>query len=142
MCGEDYAGFNFVQDPNFGTLKTVDTVDPDDTDWQFYVGDFGGAATWDVIDGTVNVDITSSGNQTYAIQLIKHMPMLNDYNYKVTFDAYADAERNITIHPVTQIMAGQVMLRKLLPLVQNQQHIVSPLPWAMIQIRQPDWSLT
>ncbi len=142
LCGEDYAGFNFVQDPNFGTLKTVDTVDPDDTDWQFYVGDFGGAATWDVTDGTVNVDITSSGNQTYAIQLIKHMPMLNDYNYKVTFDAYADAERNITIHPVTQIMAGQVMLRKLLPLVQNQQHIVSSLPWAMIQIRQPDWSLT
>ena len=99
LCGAEYHGFNFVQDPNFDTLKTAEAVDPNDTDWQFYVGDFGGAATWTKEDGTVTVDITSAGNQAYAIQLIKHMPFLNGYNYKVTFDAYADAERNITIHP-------------------------------------------
>ena len=99
LCGDDYHGFNFVQDANFDTLKEVAVVDPDDSDWQFFVGDFGGAATYSVTDGVANVDITSSGSQTYAIQLIKHMPMLNGYNYKVTFDAYADENRNITVHP-------------------------------------------
>lgn len=99
LCGDNYEGYNFVQDEAFDTLKTVDVVDPVDSDWQFYVGDFGGAATCNVTDGVANVEITSSGNQTYAIQLIKHMPMLKGYNYKVTFDAYADEDRNITVHP-------------------------------------------
>ena len=96
-------GYDFAGDDDFGTLKTVDTVDPDDSDWQFYVGDFGGAATVDkVVNGDTTyaaVDITSAGNQAYAIQLIKHMPFIKGYTYKVSFDAYADAARNITIHP-------------------------------------------
>ncbi len=99
LCGDNYEGFNFVQDEEFNTLKEVDIVDPDDSDWQFFVGDFGGAASYSMTDGVASVDITSAGNQTYAIQLIKHMPMLKGYNYKVTFDAYADEDRNITVHP-------------------------------------------
>lgn len=99
LCGDNYQGFNFVQDDAFNSLKEVAVVEPTDSDWQFYVGDFGGAATCSVTDGVANVDITSAGSQTYAIQLIKHMPMLKGYNYKVTFDAYADADRNITVHP-------------------------------------------
>lgn len=99
LCGDNYQGFNFVQDDAFNSLKEVAVVEPTDSDWQFYVGDFGGAATCSVTDGVASVDIASAGSQTYAIQLIKHMPMLKGYNYKVTFDAYADEDRNITVHP-------------------------------------------
>ncbi len=99
LCGDNYQGFNFIQDEAFNSLKGVTAVEPTDSDWQFYIGEFGGAGSYSVTDGVANVDITNAGNQTYAIQLIKHMPMLKGYNYKVTFDAYADQDRNITVKP-------------------------------------------
>ncbi len=101
---DSYEGYNFAGDTSFDTLNTVGAVDPEDSSWQFYVGgEFGGAATVGTVekDGTTYaaIDTTSAGNQAYAIQLIKHMPMINGYTYKVSFDAYAEAERNVTIHP-------------------------------------------
>lgn len=94
---------DYVGDTQFATLKDVAEVNPDDSDWQFFVGDFGGAATQtiDTIDGTkyAKIDISSSGGQNYAIQLIKHFPFAEGYTYEISFDAKSSGSRNILVKP-------------------------------------------
>lgn len=94
---------DYVGDTEFVTLKNVTEVHPEDSDWQFFVGDFGGAATQtvDIIGGTkyAKIDIGAAGNQNYAIQLIKHFPFAEGYTYEISFDAKASADRNILIKP-------------------------------------------
>lgn len=94
---------DYVKDTVFNTLKTVSQVKPEDTDWQFFVGDFGGEATVtkDTIDGTVyaKTNITKGGNQNYAIQLIKHFPFARGYTYEISFDGAASANRELLLKP-------------------------------------------
>lgn len=94
---------DYVGDTEFATLKDAAEVKPEDSDWQFFVGDFGGAATQtvDTIGGTkyAKIDISAAGNQNYAIQLIKHFPFAEGYTYEISFDAKASANRNILVKP-------------------------------------------
>ena len=94
---------DYVNDTAFNTLKTVAEVKPEDTDWQFFVGDFGGEATvaGDTIDGTVyaKANITKGGDQNYSIQLIKHFPFASGYTYEISFDAKASSNREFLLKP-------------------------------------------
>ena len=104
-----YEDGEFMEDTTFTTLNTEaihDTdngIKPDIKDWQFAVGSFGGAATaaTEEIDGTTyaKVDITSPGNQNYAVQLIQHLPLIEGYTYLVSFDAKASDNRTIVVAP-------------------------------------------
>jgi hypothetical protein len=94
---------DYVNDTAFTTLKTVTEVKPDDTSWQFFVGDFGGAATvtTDTVEGVTyaKAGITQGGNQSYAVQLIKHFPFANGYTYEISFDAKASVNRDFVLKP-------------------------------------------
>ncbi|SHO50871.1 family 16 glycosylhydrolase [Anaerocolumna xylanovorans] len=94
---------DYVKDTAFDTLKTVTEVKPDDTDWQFFVGAFGGEATVtkDTIDGTAyaKASITKGGDQNYAIQLIKHFPFASGYTYEISFDGLASVNREFLLKP-------------------------------------------
>lgn len=95
---------DYLGDKQMSTLKTVTEVNPEDTDWQFFVGsDFGGEATCGVeaVNGSnmAKIDITKGGSQNYAIQLIKHFPAARGYTYEISFDAKASVARNIIVKP-------------------------------------------
>lgn len=94
---------DYIGDTAFNTLKTAAEVKPEESDWQFFVGEFGGVAavTKETIDGTTyaKAGITKGGDQNYAIQLIKHLPYANGYTYEISFDAKASASREFVLKP-------------------------------------------
>lgn len=114
-AGKDTTSFNkkeykstgvngdYVKDTAFTTLKTVKEVVPTDSNWQFFVGDFGGKATVtkDTIEGTTyaKASITEGGSFNYAVQLIKHIPVAEGYTYEVSFDAKASSNRDFLLKP-------------------------------------------
>ncbi len=104
-----YEDGEFIADKEFSTMNTdaiknTDTgVVADNKDWQFAVGNFGGAATAaveELAEGKfARVDITSGGNQTYAVQLIQHLPLVEGYSYQVSFDVKATEPRSFVVSP-------------------------------------------
>lgn len=104
-----YADGEFITDKEFATMNTdairnTDTgVVADNKDWQFAVGNFGGeaaAAVEELEEGSfARIDITSGGNQTYAVQLIQHLPVIEGYTYQVSFDAKASGQRKFVVSP-------------------------------------------
>lgn len=104
-----YEDNEFLADPGFETMNTeaIRNTDsgivPDSKDWQFAVGNFGGAAeaaVEELAEGKfARIDITSGGNQSYAVQLIQHFPVIEGYSYEITFDAKADTKRSFVLSP-------------------------------------------
>ncbi len=94
---------DYIGDTAFNTLKTAAEVKPEEPDWQFFVGEFGGeaAVTRETLDGTTyaKAGITKGGDQNYSIQLIKHLPFANGYTYEISFDAKASAGREFVLKP-------------------------------------------
>lgn len=105
----DYPDGDYIVDKEFATMNfdaITDTgagIVPESKDWQFAVGAFGGAACAgleELDEGTfAKIDITSGGNQTYAVQLIQHFPVAEGYTYEVTFDAKASEDRTFVVSP-------------------------------------------
>ncbi len=114
-AGKDTTSFNkkeykptgikgdYINDTTFTTLETVNEVVPTDSDWQFFVGDFGGKATVtkDTIEGTTyaKTNIKEGGSFNYAVQLIKHIPFAEGYTYEISFDAKASSNRDFLLKP-------------------------------------------
>lgn len=106
---ESYADGEFIADKEFSTMNTeaiknTDTgIIPENKDWQFAVGNFGGAATAEAEESEegsfARIDITAGGNQTYAVQLIQHLPIVEGYTYEVSFDARASKARTFIVSP-------------------------------------------
>lgn len=96
---------NYISDKNFDTVNTAaitdGNIDPAKKDWYFMVGNYGGAASISKkkTDGNTYaaVNITAGGNQSYAIQLVQHFPLAENYSYEISFDAYASEERSIAV---------------------------------------------
>ena len=104
-----YEDGEFIVDPDFTTMNTEPIEDtnngiiPENKDWQFAVGNFGGfakASVEELEEGTfAKIDVTHGGKQTYAVQLIQHMPIIEGYSYKVSFDAKCSTERSFFVSP-------------------------------------------
>ncbi len=102
ICDEEG---NFLADKNFDTVNTGaitdGNVNPESRDWYFLVGNYGGAASISkkkVDDKTyAAVNVTAGGSQNYAVQLLQHFPLAENYSYEISFDAYASKERDITV---------------------------------------------
>ena len=104
-----YEDGEFIVDTEFTTMNmepiedTNNDIIPESKDWQFAVGDFGGFAKAEVeelAEGTfAKIDISSGGSQTYAVQLIQHIPVVQGYSYMVSFDAKSSNERSFFVSP-------------------------------------------
>lgn len=104
-----YEDGEFMVDKEFATMNIEPIKDtdkgivPESKDWHFAVGNFGGfakASVEELEEGTfAKIDITSGGSQTYAVQLIQHMPIIEGYSYVVSFDAKASKERSFVVSP-------------------------------------------
>ncbi len=104
-----YEDGEFITDPEFATMNlepiedTTNDVVPDNKNWQFAVGNFGGmakASVEELEEGTfAKIEVTHGGNQSYAVQLIQHLPVVEGYSYMVNFDAKASKERSFFVSP-------------------------------------------
>ena len=104
-----YEDGEFIADPDFTTMNiepiedTNNGIIPESKDWQFAVGDFGGFAKAEVEEleegSFAKIDISSGGSQTYAVQLIQHIPVVQGYSYMVSFDAKSSNERSFFVSP-------------------------------------------
>ncbi len=88
----DAAG-NYVVNSDLSVI-TEASADPAKRDW-FYMNQEGGASTSSIEDGLRRFNITSGGNQPWAVQFLQHVPVIKGYTYCVEFDAKADTERTI-----------------------------------------------
>lgn len=98
--------YNYIQDSTFSTMNTeamtTRSMDVNSTNWYFLaLVEYGGkaAVTTTEEDGStfVNVNISNTGSQTYSVQLIQHLPLVKGYVYEISFDAKADAEKNMIV---------------------------------------------
>ena len=104
-----YKDGEFITDPEFATMNlepiedTTNDVIPDNKNWQFAVGNFGGMAKASVEEleegNFAKIEVTHGGNQSYAVQLIQHFPVVEGYSYMVNFDAKASKERSFFVSP-------------------------------------------
>ena len=104
-----YADGEYIVDKSFETMNTTAIEDtnegiiPESKNWQFAVGNFGGFAKAEVEEleegAFAKIDISSGGSQTYAVQLIQHLPLVQGYSYMVSFDAKSSNERSFYVSP-------------------------------------------
>jgi len=104
-----YTDGEFIADKEFTTMNiepiedTTNGVIPDKKDWQFAVGNFGGFAKAEIEEldegKFAKIDISSGGSQTYAVQLIQHLPAIEGYTYQISFDAKCSKDRNFILSP-------------------------------------------
>ncbi len=82
--------------------NNVDASLPFEYYWNFvHVSDFGGSGSQSIVevDGQnyAQVDITSGGNQNYAVQLIQETTLGTGRYYKVSFDAKSTGNRSMNM---------------------------------------------
>ena len=69
----------------------------DDENWKFLLFE-GGEGAAEIKDNTMVITTEKSGKVDYSVQLVQpDLPMYKGKKYKVTFDAYADEERDIIV---------------------------------------------
>lgn len=91
---------NFVSDKKYTTLDASGTINPDSKNWYFLTGYNGAGTVTTKVNGEdtyAAVTVTAGGTQNYAVQLIQHVALAQNYTYEITFDAYASKNRNISI---------------------------------------------
>lgn len=69
----------------------------DDIDWKFLL-DQGGSATATIAENEMVIDVTSSGQVDYSVQLVQpNLPMKKGATYEINFDAYAVEDRTMIV---------------------------------------------
>ena len=82
---------NYIINGDFAEYEDLTTSD----NWQLHL-ESDGAATADVSDKELYIKTTKAGALDYSIQVVQaNLPLEKGYKYKLSFDAYADTERNI-----------------------------------------------
>ena len=67
----------------------------DDTNWKFLLFE-GGEGAAEIKDKTMVITSEAEGNVDYSVQLVQpELPLIKGKKYKLTFDAWADEERDI-----------------------------------------------
>ena len=82
---------NYIYNGNFSTNEDL----TDDKDWKFMLFN-GGEGSAEIKDNAIVISTKEEGTEDYSVQLVQpDMPMMKGKRYRLTFDAKADAERNI-----------------------------------------------
>lgn len=91
---------NYIYDSEFSNIVTEGSAPPDG--WLYMTGgnNSGGKAEVSAVQFDENTNgfvmkITDGGTQDYAIQMMQLVPLLRGVTYKISFDARADAPRDI-----------------------------------------------
>jgi len=84
---------NQVVNGNFNR-SIIDDMNARPDNWYVWAGEGGAVADFGVKNGEFEIDVTSLGNQTWAVQFAQYVD-LDAGDYRVTFEARADDPRGI-----------------------------------------------
>ena len=84
---------NFIFNGDFAEAEDL----TDDVNWKFLLFE-GGDGAAKIKDNTMIIHSENEGNVDYSVQLVQpEMPMIKGKKYRVTFDAWADEERDMIV---------------------------------------------
>ncbi len=84
---------NFIYNGDFSEDEDL----TDDVNWKFLLFN-GGQGAAEIKDNMIVVTSEAEGTEEYSVQLVQpDLPMIKGKKYRVTFDAYADEERDIVV---------------------------------------------
>ncbi|MBQ9895282.1 MAG: family 16 glycosylhydrolase [Ruminococcus sp.] len=90
---EPLADGNYVYNGDFAKDEDLDS----DEDWKFMLFE-GGEGNAEIKDNMIVITTQNQGTVDYSVQLVQpEMPIMKGKKYKVTFDAWADEERDIIV---------------------------------------------
>ncbi|MBP0976405.1 MAG: carbohydrate binding domain-containing protein, partial [Oscillospiraceae bacterium] len=90
---EALADGNFIYNGDFKEKEDL----TDDKDWKFLLFE-GGDGVAEIKDGEIVITTKNEGTVDYSVQLVQpEMPIIKGKKYKVSFDAYADENRDIIV---------------------------------------------
>lgn len=90
---EPLADGNYIYNGDFAEAEDLD----DDINWKFLLFENGVGAA-EIKDNMMIITSENDGDVDYSVQLVQpELPMINGKKYRVTFDAYADEERDIVV---------------------------------------------
>lgn len=84
---------NFIYNGDFSEAEDL----TDDADWKFLLFE-GGEGAAEIKDNTMIITTKNQGTVDYSVQLVQpQQPMRKGKKYRVTFDAWADEERDMIV---------------------------------------------
>ena len=84
---------NFIYNGDFAEAEDL----TDDVNWKFLLFE-GGEGAAEIRDNTMIITTENEGTVDYSVQLVQpELPMIKGKKYRVTFDAWADEERDIVV---------------------------------------------
>ncbi|MBQ6039427.1 MAG: family 16 glycosylhydrolase [Oscillospiraceae bacterium] len=84
---------NFIYNGDFSEKEDL----TDDVNWKFLLFE-GGKGAAEIRDNMMVITTENEGTVDYSVQLVQpEMPMIKGKKYRVTFDAWADEERDIIV---------------------------------------------
>lgn len=84
---------NFIYNGDFAEAEALN----DDINWKFLLFE-NGEGSAEIKDNMMVITSKNQGTVDYSVQLVQpELPILKDKKYKVSFDAYADEERDIIV---------------------------------------------
>ena len=90
---EATADGNFIYNGDFSKQEDL----TDDTDWKFLLFNDGQGSA-EIKNNEIVITSTAEGTEEYSVQLVQFdQPMIKGKKYRVTFDAYAEAERTMKV---------------------------------------------
>ncbi|MBR3039760.1 MAG: family 16 glycosylhydrolase [Lachnospiraceae bacterium] len=86
---------NFITNGDFSDPSQLGTDLAEGKDWTFLLFE-GGAGSAIIEDNTMIIKTDAEGTVDYSVQLVQpDIPMLKGHNYRLTFDCWADEEREL-----------------------------------------------
>ena len=84
---------NFIRNCDFSVAENLD----DDEDWKFLLFE-GGEGSAEIKDNTMIIYTDAMGTVDYSVQLVQpDLPMIKGKNYRITFDCWAEEDRNLIV---------------------------------------------
>ena len=84
---------NFVYNGDFSEAEDL----TDDENWKFLLFE-GGEGAAEIRDNMIVISSEAEGTEDYSVQLVQpQMPIIKGKKYRVTFDAWADEERDMIV---------------------------------------------
>ena len=84
---------NFIYNGDFSEKEDL----TDDVNWKFLLFE-GGVGAAEIRDNMIVISSENEGTVDYSVQLVQpELPMIKGKKYRVTFDAYADEQRDIIV---------------------------------------------
>ena len=84
---------NFIHNGDFSVAEDLEY----DVDWKFMLYE-GGKGSAEIKDNMIVITTQDEGTLDYSVQLVQpEMPIRKGKKYKVSFDAWADEDRNIIV---------------------------------------------